>query len=122
LKSEGLQEKHAVATWGLGNHLSIHFYLLKPTGHMTHHQFNIQQLYALPTLYLCVLYLSENKQRLLPHKKLIGFYNREEKYLQCATDWGFKMKQSALRLLKVRHRETKKNLSRWPVREGPSGY
>jgi len=31
-----------------------------------HHQFNIQQLYALPTLYLCVLYLSENKQRLVP--------------------------------------------------------
>jgi hypothetical protein len=28
---------------------------------MHHHQFNIQQLYALPTLYLCVLYLSENK-------------------------------------------------------------
>jgi len=27
---------------------------------------NIQQLYALPTQYLCVLYLSENKQRLLP--------------------------------------------------------
>ena len=41
--------------------------LLKPTGHvMHHHQFNIQQLYALPTLYLCVLYLSENKQRLVP--------------------------------------------------------
>jgi hypothetical protein len=31
-----------------------------------HHQFNIQQMYALPTLYLCVLYLSENKQRLVP--------------------------------------------------------
>jgi hypothetical protein len=30
------------------------FNLLKPTGHVTHHQFNIQQLYALPTLYLCV--------------------------------------------------------------------
>ena len=29
--------------------------------------FNIQQLYVLPTLYLCVLYLSENKQRLVPH-------------------------------------------------------
>jgi len=40
--------------------------LLKPNGHVTHHQFNIQQLYALPTLYLCVLYLSENKQRLVP--------------------------------------------------------
>ena len=35
--------------------------LLKPTGHVTHQQFNIQQLYALPTLYL-----SENKQRLVP--------------------------------------------------------
>jgi hypothetical protein len=36
--------------------------LLKPTGYVMHQQFNIQQLYALPTLYLCVLYLSENKQ------------------------------------------------------------
>jgi len=33
---------------------------------MMHYQFNIQQLYTLPTLYLCVLYLSENKQRLVP--------------------------------------------------------
>ena len=35
---------------------------LKPTCYVMHHQFNIQQLYALPTLCLCVLYLSENKQ------------------------------------------------------------
>ena len=42
------------------------FNLLNPTGHVMHHQFNIQQLYALPTLYLCVLYLSENKKRLVP--------------------------------------------------------
>ena len=40
--------------------------LLKPTGHVLHQQINIQQLYVLPTLYLCVLYLSENKQRLVP--------------------------------------------------------
>jgi hypothetical protein len=40
--------------------------LLKLTGHVMHQQFNIQQLYALPMLYLCVLYLSENKQRLVP--------------------------------------------------------
>ena len=40
--------------------------LLKPTGHVMHQQFNIQQLYVLPTLYLCVLYLSENKQRIVP--------------------------------------------------------
>ena len=39
--------------------------LLKPGGYVMHQQFNIQQLYALPTLYLCVLYLSENKQRLV---------------------------------------------------------
>jgi len=39
---------------------------LKTTGYVMHHQFNIQQLYVLPTLYLCVLYLSEKKQRLVP--------------------------------------------------------
>jgi len=39
---------------------------LKLTGYVTHHQFNIHQLYALPTMYLCALYLSENKQRLVP--------------------------------------------------------
>jgi len=39
---------------------------LKPNGHVMHQQFNIPQLCALPTLYLCVLYLSENKQRLVP--------------------------------------------------------
>ena len=43
-----------------------HINLLNPTDHVMHQQFNIQQLYALPTLYLCVLYLSENKQRLVP--------------------------------------------------------
>jgi len=43
-----------------------YFNLLKPTCYVMHQQFNIQQLYALPTLYLCVLYLSENKQRLVP--------------------------------------------------------
>ena len=41
------------------------FNLLKPTGHVMHQQFNIQQLYVLPAVYLCVLYLSENKQRLV---------------------------------------------------------
>ena len=40
--------------------------LLKPAGYVMHQQFNIQQLYVLPTLYLYVLYLPENKQRLVP--------------------------------------------------------
>jgi hypothetical protein len=44
----------------------IYFNLLNPTGHVMYQQFNIQQLYVLPTLYLCVLYLYENKQRLVP--------------------------------------------------------
>ena len=39
---------------------------LKPTSYVIHQQFNIQQLYVLPTLYLCVLYLYENKQRFVP--------------------------------------------------------
>jgi len=42
--------------------------ILKPTGYVMHQQLNIQQLYALPTLYLCVWYLSEKKQRLVSLK------------------------------------------------------
>jgi hypothetical protein len=45
---------------------TIAFNLLKPTGYVMHQQFNIQQLYALPTQYLSVLFLSEKKQRLVP--------------------------------------------------------
>jgi hypothetical protein len=66
--------------------------LLKPTGYvMHHHQFNFQQLYFLPTLYLCVLYLSEKNSDLchLQHK-MIGFYKQDEKCLQRGTDWVFK--------------------------------
>ena len=48
--------------------------LSKPTGHVMHQQFNIQQLYVLPTLYLCVLYLSENKQRLFPYTALTDWF------------------------------------------------
>ena len=47
-------------------HVSDCINLLNPTGYVMHQQFNIQQLYVLPTLHLCVLYLSENKQRLVP--------------------------------------------------------
>jgi len=67
--------------------------LLKPTGYVMHHQFNIQQLYALPTLYLCVLYLGylrTNSDLCHLQYKLIGFYNRDEKCLQRGTDWVFK--------------------------------
>jgi hypothetical protein len=49
----------------MGNKLLI-LNLLKTNVYAMHQQFNIQQLCVLPTPYLCVLYLSENKQRLVP--------------------------------------------------------
>ena len=55
-----------VCTWLLFVALWDCINRLKPAGYVMHQQFNIQQLYVLPTLYLCVLYLSENKQRLVP--------------------------------------------------------
>jgi hypothetical protein len=56
-----------------------------------HHKFNIQQLYALPTLYLGVLYLSEpNSDLCYLHHKLTGFYKQDEMCLQRGTNWVFK--------------------------------
>jgi hypothetical protein len=75
-----------------------HVKLLKPTGHVMHHQFKIQQLYALPTLYLRVFtYLRTNSDLCHLQHKLIGFYNRDDKCLQRGTDWVFK--QSSLRFV-----------------------
>ena len=48
----------------------VYLNLLKANYYVMHQQFNIQQLYVLPTLYLCVLYLTENKQRLFPYTAL----------------------------------------------------
>jgi hypothetical protein len=53
-------------------------------------KFNSQQLYALPTLYFCVVYLRTNSDLCHLQHKLVGFYNRDEKYLQRGTDWAFK--------------------------------
>jgi hypothetical protein len=57
---------------------------------MMHHQFNIQQLYALPTLYVFCIYLITNSDLCHLHHKEIGFYNRVETCLQRGTDWVFK--------------------------------
>jgi hypothetical protein len=65
--------------------------LLKPTDYMMHHQFNIQQFYILPTLYLCVcIYLSTNSDFCSIWHKMRAFYNFDEKFLQRGTDWVFK--------------------------------
>jgi len=82
--SELKSENHVKETLSLGSiwptasgthHLhKLFLNLLKPTSHVMHHQFNNQLLYALPTLYLCVLYLSENKQRLVPITALTDWF------------------------------------------------
>ena len=41
--------------------------LLKPTGYVMYHQFNIQQLYALPTLYLCFVFIWEQTATYAPY-------------------------------------------------------
>jgi hypothetical protein len=63
------------------------FNLVKPTGYVMHQQFIIQQLYVLPTLYLCVWYLSQNSDLCHLQHKLIGFYSPDEKCLQRGTNW-----------------------------------
>jgi len=53
-------------SWHLLEWRCLGLNLLKPTGHLMKNQFKVQQLYVLPTLCLCVLYLSDKKQRLVP--------------------------------------------------------
>jgi hypothetical protein len=55
-----------------------------------HQQFNIQQLYALPTLYVFFIYLRTNSDLCHLQHKLIGFYNRDEMCLLRGTNWVFK--------------------------------
>jgi hypothetical protein len=52
--------------------LIINFLSLAVTLHMT--RFNIKTLYVVPTLHLCVLYGSQNKQQLLPYKALRDWF------------------------------------------------
>ena len=64
---------------------------LKPTGYVMHQQFNIQQLYGLPTLYyVFCIYLRTNSDLCHLQHKLIGFYNRDEKCILRGTNWVFK--------------------------------
>ena len=66
--------------------------LLKPTGHVMHQQFSIQQLYVLLThcIYVFCIYLRTNNDLCHSYHKLIGFYNRDEKCLLRGTNWVFK--------------------------------
>ena len=66
--------------------------LWKPSGHYTYHQvWHSTILRSVHTLYLCVLYGSQNKQRLFPCKALTEwFYNRDGVCLLRGTDWVLK--------------------------------
>jgi len=68
-----------------------HINLLKPTGHVMHHQFNIINCtFCSHCIYVFCIYLRTNSDLCHLHHKLIGFYNRDEKCLQRGTDWVFK--------------------------------
>ena len=62
-ESQGLNTFLFTFFWKFSQNTLLEKFL---TFYVMHQQFNIQQLYTLPTLYLCVFYLSENKQRLVP--------------------------------------------------------
>ena len=57
-----------------------------------HQQFNIQQLYVLPThcIYVFCIYLRTNSNLCRIHHKLISFYNLDEKCLLRGTNSVFK--------------------------------
>jgi hypothetical protein len=66
--------------------------LLKPTGYEMHQQFKYFNKCALcpHCIYVFCVCLRTNSDLCHLHKKLIGFYNRDEKCLQRGTDWAFK--------------------------------
>jgi hypothetical protein len=54
------------------HNIALTFYSLAVTLHTT--RFNMKQFYVVPTLCLCVLYGSQNKQQLLPYKTLRDWF------------------------------------------------
>jgi hypothetical protein len=69
-------------------YIAVRVNLLKPAGHVMHQQFNIQQFYFLATHCICVfcIYLRTNSDLCHLYHKLIGFYYRDEKFLQRGTN------------------------------------
>jgi hypothetical protein len=65
---------------------------LKPTGYVMHQQvltFN-NRTFCPHCIYMFCIYLRTNSELCHLHRKLIGFYNRDEKCLQRGTNWVFK--------------------------------
>jgi hypothetical protein len=69
------------------------FYFLKSTGYFkqTTTNFNTETFYIIPAVFLYLLFVSQNKQRIFPiQRSVIGFFNRGGKCLLRGTDWVFK--------------------------------
>ena len=75
--------------------------LLKPTGHVMHQQFNIQQLLcSAHTVFMCFVIIWEqtvtsatysiNWLVFITEMKSVGFYNQDEKCLLRSMNWVFK--------------------------------
>jgi hypothetical protein len=64
--------------------------LLKPTGYVMHQQFNIQQLYALPTVYLCFVFIWEQTATCATYTINWLVFITQMKCLLRGTDWVFK--------------------------------
>ena len=71
------------------NGLIRYIRLLKPTGHVMHHQFKTVRS-APHCIYVFCVYLRTNSDLCHLQHKLIGFYNPDGKCLQRGTHWGFK--------------------------------
>jgi hypothetical protein len=69
--------------------MAIMFNLPKPTGHVMYQQFDIQQQYVLPTLCLCVLCLSEYKERSVSYLQSCSVFINEMKRVYCAVRTGY---------------------------------
>jgi hypothetical protein len=69
-------------------HQFLKLYLLKPTGHVMHHQFNIQQLYALPTLFICFIFIWEQKATCANYSINCLVFTTEIKSVYCAVRTG----------------------------------
>ena len=70
-----LEPRYSVFTARYGLNLRVMYInLSKPSGHYMYQQFIIQQFYAVLTVYLCILYGSQNKQRLFPYTALTEWF------------------------------------------------
>ena len=65
-----------------------HFNLLKPTGHVMHQKFNIRQLYALPTLHLCFVFIWEQTATCATYSINWSVFITEMKSVYCAVRTG----------------------------------